>query len=106
VSAHSRSGSERGIIYSSEGTAHIVTDAETYHDADLRECVSVLCGASSPPKLLPLNGVRLVDEHRKGNVCDRCLDRLREREASIPAFMSDGEVRSLDTEGEQGGESA
>jgi hypothetical protein len=106
VSDHSRSRSERGIIYSSEGTAHIVADAETYRDADLRERVSALCGASSSPKLLPLNGVRLADEHRKGHVCDRCLDRLREREASIPAFMSDGEVRSLGTGREQGGDSA
>lgn len=51
-----------------------------------------LCGASFSGSGMDINGTRLMDEYQDGNVCERCMGRLRGREATIPGFMDEGEV--------------
>ncbi len=51
------------------------------------------CGATLDERPgLPLDGSRLADAHADGDLCPRCLDDLRDEGATIPGFLSDGEV--------------
>lgn len=81
-----------GIAIDSSGRGHIVTSAEVSVDEDLTERYAALCGANFQRPFLDLNAIRLGELYERGDLCDTCLERLRDREATIPGFISDGEV--------------
>ena len=81
-----------GISYTANGAAHVVLSGEVAVQEDLSEKAVTLCGANVPKKTLELNGMRLTDEHRKGKMCETCLETLKRREVTIPGFLVDGEV--------------
>lgn len=89
-------------MYLSESdTAHITTGELVFHK-DMSERHKMLCGAVMKQRSgMNLNGHRLTDWYREGMVCDRCLEKLRERESTIPGFMVEGELISLVCRGEQ-----
>lgn len=84
----------RGLGHTSNGQMHVVPDGDVWMDDELVERRSALCGASfeSASAFLEVNGLRITDEWRKGMLCDTCLARLKEMGATIPGFMTDGEV--------------
>lgn len=83
----------RGIVYTSNGKAHVVLSAEVSVQPGRGERLHTLCGAATPTKTLELNGLRLAEQYRKGELCETCLKHLKEREATIPGFIVDGEVK-------------
>jgi len=66
------SGTDRWIFYDSNRTVHLrKPDATEFTKAGERPVMC--CGAALTGRGLPLNRMRLQDEHHEGNVCDDCL---------------------------------
>jgi len=80
------------IRVDSSGTVHVEVDGDLAF-TEYGERRVVLCGASLSGRGLDLEGMRLVDEYKLDNLCETCLDRLREMGVTIPTFMSGGEVQ-------------
>lgn len=93
--AGSDGGVDRGRIrYDSDNTVHVQVggdDSEVVF-TERGERHKVLCGAVLPGRGMEIDGMRLFEEHQNGNVCETCLNRLQERESTIPGFISEGEV--------------
>lgn len=89
------SQSDPALVFSTSGTVHIrLPDAElTTGHPDLSEREKMLCGATvTQNKDLPIDGNRLTDIYRRGDLCDDCLAKLQERNSTIPMFISNGEL--------------
>lgn len=82
-----------GLAYSANGKVHFVASDEVKFSSD-GERYSALCGALFPKKVHPANPLRIADEYQKGMFCETCITRLKERGATVPGLMEDGEVKA------------
>lgn len=88
-------GVDRGRLrYDSENVVHVQagSDESAVVFTERGERHKVLCGALLPGGGMSIDGLRLFDEYQRGNVCQTCIDRLSDREATIPGFISSGKV--------------
>jgi len=83
-----------GIVYSADHTLHMIPDAESWWDDDYLERRSALCGGKFGTKtgFLKINGLRITDAWKAGDLCETCCERLQSKGATIPGFISDGEI--------------
>lgn len=86
------------IQFDSNNNVHLKAQKVAFTESGERE--TMLCGANLAKGGLPADGMRLCDEQERGNICDACLNALRERNATIPGFLRDGNLvntRSAET---------
>lgn len=77
---------------SSTGTAHVGGGKKAFPKGGGEQLV-MRCGATLDERPgLPLDGNRLADLHADEDLCPKCLEDLREDDATIPGFLVDGEV--------------
>lgn len=79
------------ITYTNNGKAHIVPAREVEFTRPSEKYIC-LCGARTGGSTLSVDGSRIKDEYRKGNVCPVCIKHLKSENATIPMFMVDGQV--------------
>ena len=82
----------KGINVSANGKHHIVTNREPVVTEGLAEKDTALCGGLCAPSYLEVEGSRLADALDRGELCETCLDELKERNATIPGFIVNGEL--------------
>ena len=78
--------------YDSNGKVHIRKRKDSTSFTKTGERNIMMCGATLPGSGMDINGLRLKDENKKDNICNKCLDQVCQRESTIPGFMKNGEI--------------